>query len=87
MTKNELMEVVADSTGMSKSKVSQVIQAALDHMKVALSAGDDITLAGFGQFKSVQKAARVGRNPKTGESVDIPAKQVVRFKPSSAILV
>lgn len=86
MTKNDLCEVVAASTGMSKSKVSQIVQSALDHTKTALAAGDDVVLAGFGQFKSIKKPERLARNPKTGEQVTVAAKTTVKFKPSSAIL-
>ena len=83
MNKTEFTDRVADRTGMTKSQVSQVIDAIFntDDGVIAdtLKQGDNVSITGFGSFKSSQRAARKGRNPQTGKEIDIPASKGVSF--------
>ena len=80
MTKQELLERVAKSTGVPKSDVQRHLTATLDAITGALGKGDTVTLVGFGTFSVSKRKARKGRNPKTGAALDIPAMRVPRFK-------
>lgn len=81
MTKNEFIDSVAERSGLSKAKTKEVIDAAVDVIKDAVKADDKIQLVGFGAFELGKRAAREGRNPQTGETKHIPAKNVPKFKP------
>jgi DNA-binding protein HU-beta len=83
MNKADLINSISEKTGLTKSKSNEVIDAFLESITDSLSDGDKVTLVGFGTFTTSQRDARKGRNPKTGESIDIPAKKVARFKPGS----
>lgn len=72
----ELFEMM----GVPKAQASKMLDLVLNSITEALAKGEDITLKGFGTFKIVELAARTGRNPKTGEKMQIKAKKVVRFK-------
>ncbi|OGG95455.1 MAG: DNA-binding protein HU [Candidatus Lambdaproteobacteria bacterium RIFOXYD12_FULL_49_8] len=85
MTKKDLIATVAGSTGQSKSAAEAAINAVIGSITDALSKGDDVTLVGFGTFTTVNKAAREGRNPKTGEKLKIPASTAPKFKPGKAL--
>ncbi len=84
MTKAELVEQVADAVGPSvtKRECGLMADAFLDALKEALARGDGIELRGFGTFKVRHRKARTGRNPCTGEVVEVPARDVPAFKPS-----
>ena len=84
MTKAELVEQVADAVGPSvtKRECGLMVDAFLDALKEALARGDGIELRGFGTFKVRHSKARTGRNPRTGETVEVPARDVPVFKPS-----
>ena len=84
MTKAELVEQVADAVGPSvtKRECGLMVDAFLDALKEALARGDGIELRGFGTFKVRHRKARSGRNPRTGEAVEVPARDVPVFKPS-----
>lgn len=80
MTKAELIEALVKKLAISKTQANESIDIILDEITKALSKGDQITLTGFGTFKVSKRAARTGRNPKTGEALKIPAMNVPKFK-------
>jgi DNA-binding protein HU-beta len=85
MTKSDLISRVQFDTKLSMAQSKDVVQSVIDHVAGALSEGDNVTLVGFGTFKLSDRAARVGRNPRTGEAVDIPARRTVSFKAGRAL--
>ena len=85
MNKAELINAVAASAEVSKKDAEAVIVATLDAITAALSAGDKVQLTGFGSFETKERAARVGRNPRTGEATEIPAACVPVFKAGKAL--
>jgi DNA-binding protein HU-beta len=84
MTKADLINAVADM-GLTKKKASEAVNCVLDSIKDALSRGDKIQLIGFGSFEVKQRSSRRGRNPQTGEAIDIPAKKVPVFRAGEAL--
>lgn len=80
MNKNELAAKVADQADISKDKAAEVINAITDQITAALLKGESVSLIGFGSFSTRHRAARVGKNPRTGESLNIPASNTVGFK-------
>ena len=82
MTKAEIVEHIAQTTGLTKTDTSLVVEGMIETLKKALIDGDTVEIRGFGTFKIKERAARRARNPRTGEPVDIPAKYVPTFKPS-----
>lgn len=85
MNKAELINAVAASADVSKKDAEAVITAALDVITAALKEGDKVQLVGFGSFEVKKRAARIGRNPKTKESIEIPASIVPVFKAGKAL--
>ena len=85
MNKSELINAVAVSAEVSKKEAEAVITAALDAITAALKEGDKVQLVGFGSFEVKKRAARVGRNPKTKETIEIPASKVPVFKAGKAL--
>jgi len=83
MNKADLVNSIAKQTGLSKSKSSEVIDTFVSVVSESLSKGEKVTLVGFGTFTTSQRDARKGRNPKTGEVINISAKTVARFKAGS----
>ena len=82
MTKSELVEVIASwQSQLSTKDVELSVKTIIDHMSQALAEGQRIEIRGFGSFSLHYRAPRVGRNPKTGESVNLPEKHVPHFKP------
>ncbi len=82
MTKSELVEVIASKQSQLSTKdVELAVKTIIDHMSQALAEGQRIEIRGFGSFSLHYRAPRVGRNPKTGESVNLPEKYVPHFKP------
>ncbi|MEO1701825.1 MAG: HU family DNA-binding protein [Pseudomonadota bacterium] len=79
MNKNELAAAVAEKTGMAKGDAATAVDAVFDVITSTLKGGDDVRLLGFGNFVVQQRAATTGRNPMTGQPVDIPAKRVPKF--------
>jgi len=79
MNKAELIEVVAQKTE-TKKQAQEIVDLILDTIKSTLSKNEAVAIAGLGAFKVKQTKARMGRNPKTGESIQIPAKKKVSFK-------
>ncbi len=82
MTKSELVEIIAErQEGITRREAEVVVNTILSVIGDALAGGDHVELRGFGSFTTKQRNARVGRNPKTGASVIVPAKVVPHFKP------
>lgn len=79
MNKGELVDVVAEKAAVTKKQADAVISAIVEAIMEAVSDGDKVTLVGFGSFESRDRKAREGRNPKTGEKMDIPATKVPAF--------
>jgi DNA-binding protein HU-beta len=85
MTKNELAEQVASSTGLATSQAREVLEAAIETISKELESGGEVALAGFGKFSVSQRAARQGRNPSTGETINIAASKAAKFSAASAL--
>lgn len=81
MNKSQLVDSVAKKSGLTIKDSTAAVNAVLDSIKDALASGDTVTLIGFGTFLVRERAARNGRNPRTGEIVKIPAVKVPAFKP------
>ena len=79
MNKAELIEIAAKEADISKAAAGKALDAAIAAVVKAVSKGDTVTLVGFGTFKSAKRAARTGKNPKTGASIKIPATTVPKF--------
>lgn len=85
MNKTELIAITAQNTGMTKKDTERVLNAALDAMTAAMAQGEKVQLSGFGTFDIKAREARIGRNPHTKETIDIPATNVPVFKASKAL--
>ena len=79
MNKSELLAAIAEKTNQSKAATGEFLDAAIAVIETAVSSGDPVALVGFGTFKAAPRAAREGKNPKTGEKIKIPATIVPRF--------
>ena len=85
MNKNELVAKVADQSGLSKKDAEKALAAVIDTITAALVAGDKVQLVGFGTFETKQREARTGRNPRSGETIEIPAASLPAFKAGKAL--
>jgi integration host factor subunit beta len=85
MTKADLVEEVSRVTELTRKDSEVIVDQLFDSVIKALKAGDKLEVRGFGSFRVRQRNARVGRNPKTGEKVEVPAKRVPYFKPSKEL--
>ena len=85
MTKNELAERVAQRSGLSASQARQVVETTLEAVSDELAAGGEVSLAGFGKFSVSHRAARQGRNPSTGQPIQIAASKAAKFSAASAL--
>jgi DNA-binding protein HU-beta len=86
MNKSDLINEIVSTTGLTKTKANQVIDAMMDAIGSSLSHGEKVTLVGFGTFETSDRTGRVGRNPKTGDKVLIPPKRVAKFRPGTSLL-
>ena len=82
LTRMDLAEAVHEEVGLSRNESSDLVESVLTHMSDALAKGDSVKISSFGTFSIRDKAARVGRNPKTGEEVPITPRRVLSFRPS-----
>ena len=80
MNKNELIGTVAESCGLSKSDASNAVEGVFDAIQKALADGDEVRLVGFGTFSVAKRKASTGRNPRTGEPMEIKASNQPKFK-------
>ena len=85
MNKQDLIKDIAERAEFTKADADAALKAVQGAIAAALTRGDKITLPGFGTFKVVETAARTGRNPQTGEPVEIPAKRKIKFNPTQAL--
>ena len=85
MNKAELVAAVAEKTALSKKDSEKAVNAAFGAITAALVGGDKVQLVGFGAFEVKERNARVGRNPKTKETIEIPASRVASFKVGKAL--
>ncbi|SBV91923.1 HU, DNA-binding transcriptional regulator, alpha subunit [uncultured Eubacteriales bacterium] len=85
MNKAELINAAAEKSGLSKKDTEAAVNAAIESITDALSGGDKVQLVGFGSFEVKSRAARIGRNPKTKASIEIPASKVPVFKAGKAL--
>jgi DNA-binding protein HU-beta len=85
MNKAELIDAIADSSDLSKASAARALDSAIDSITKALKKGDTVTLVGFGTFSVRKRAARTGRNPRTGETIKIKASKVPGFKAGKAL--
>ena len=82
LTRMDLSESVFREVGLSRNESAQLVESVLLHMSDALASGESVKISSFGTFSVRQKAARMGRNPKTGEEVPIDPRRVLVFRPS-----
>ena len=85
MNKGDIIDKVADSTGLSKADAARAVDAVISCISGALASGDSVAIAGFGTFDVRSRAARTGRNPKTGEALQISASKAPGFKAGKAL--
>ena len=85
MNKAELIEAVAANADLSRADAAKAVEAVLGTVTVALKKGDQVTLVGFGTFLVKERAARTGRNPQTGQTIQIAASKVPGFKAGKAL--
>ena len=85
MTKTELITAVAESTGTTKKDAERIVNATFETIAAQLAAGEKVQIAGFGIFETKDREARTGRNPITGEAVQIAAKRAPAFKAGKAL--
>ncbi len=85
MNKSELVDHIAEAADISKTAASRALDSALDAISGSLRDGESVALVGFGTFLVRERAARAGRNPKTGESIQIAAAKVPAFKPGKGL--
>jgi DNA-binding protein HU-beta len=85
MNKSELIEAVASEADLSKADATRATDAVFDSISNALRQGDQVTLVGFGTFSVRERAARTGRNPQTGEAINIKASKTPGFKAGKAL--
>jgi len=85
MNKGELIDAVADSADISKAATGRALDAMLEAITKALKKGDSVTLVGFGTFSVRKRKARSGRNPRTGEKIQIKASKALGFKPGKGL--
>lgn len=85
MNKTELVNSVAEQAELTKKDAAQVVDAVFDTILNSLKAGDSVQILGFGNFEIRDRAARTGRNPQTGEEIEIPASKVPAFKPGKQL--
>jgi DNA-binding protein HU-beta len=85
MSFEHLKSAVASKAGLTKAQTDQALTAFLEHLQTSLTQGEKVSLPGFGNFEVAERAARQGRNPQTGETIDIPASKAVKFKAGKAL--
>ncbi len=85
MNKSELIDVIAEQAEISKAAAGRALDATVAAVKDALKAGDSVSLIGFGTFSVGERAARTGRNPRTGKSLNIEAAKVPKFRPGKGL--
>lgn len=85
MNKSELIDAIAEGADISKAAAGRALDSVIDSITGALKSGDQVSVVGFGTFTVRERAARTGRNPRTGEEIKIAAAKVPAFKPGKAL--
>lgn len=85
MTKADIIEQIYEKVGFSKKESAEIVELVFDTMKETLERGEKIKISGFGNFVVRSKSPRVGRNPQTGEEIEISARKVLTFRPSQVL--
>jgi DNA-binding protein HU-beta len=85
MKKDDLVRFVSQKAGVTQKAAGEAIEAVVEGISSALQQGDAVSLIGFGSFKVVERSARAGRNPRTGEAIHIPASRAVKFTSGQAL--
>ncbi|HEY6943564.1 MAG TPA: HU family DNA-binding protein [Candidatus Acidoferrum sp.] len=85
LTKADLIEEVLNVTELPRKESETIVETVFDNIIAALQKGEKIEIRGFGSFRTRERRGRVGRNPKTGEKVEVPAKKIPYFKPSKEL--
>ncbi|CAK8710757.1 MAG: HU family DNA-binding protein [Candidatus Electrothrix sp. AW2] len=85
MNKLDLIKILSQSANISKADAERGLIGLLETMKQAIEVGERINLVGFGSFSVIERAPRVGRNPKTGEQIRIPSRRSIKFCPGQAL--
>ena len=85
MNKQALVDVVHEIVGGTKTSAEKAVDAIIENITKTLKKGDEVSIAGLGIFSSKVRAARTARNPRTGESVSVPAMRVPKFRPAKAL--
>ena len=85
MTKAELVSLVAEKAGLTKREADKAVDAVVEVVGGTLGAGGRVRVDGLGIFEVVERAAKVGRNPQTGQRIDVPPRKAVRFRPSKSL--
>ena len=86
MNKTELVKKIAEKAEISQAQAKSVLEAPLESVKEALQGGDSVQLIGFGTFSVSERAARTGKNPRTGEKIQIAAKKIAKFKAGAGLI-
>lgn len=85
MTKADIVEALYDKVGFTKKEAADLVELVFDTLKTTLAKGQKIKISGFGNFVIREKRSRIGRNPQTGESIEISARRVLTFRPSQVL--
>jgi len=85
VNKNDLVSQVAKKTGLTKASAARTIDAFIESITKSLKKGEDVQLIGFGSFRTSNRPASEGRNPRTGEKIKIPAKRLPKFRPGKQL--
>ena len=85
VNKSELIDAIAESADISKAAAGRALEGVMEAVKKALKKGEMVTLVGFGSFYTGKRAARTGRNPRTGDAIKIKAAKVPKFRPGKAL--
>lgn len=85
MTKADIIETVSGTCDLSKKESSELVECVFSLIKGCLESGEDLKISGFGKFEVKQKSSRRGRNPQTGEVLEISARRILSFKPSQLL--
>ncbi|MEJ1222917.1 HU family DNA-binding protein [Sediminicola sp. 1XM1-17] len=86
MNKSDLIAAMAEDAGITKAEAKRALESFLGNIEKSLKEGERVALVGFGSWSVSKRVARTGRNPKTGETIKISAKHVVKFKPGAALM-
>lgn len=85
MNKSELIDAIAETSGLTKAQSGKALDAAVEAIGKALKAGEEVTLVGFGSFYVADREARTGRNPRTGETIEIAAAKQPKFRAGKSL--